>query len=522
MNSYTQRDLSNSSLELADASAIDALKTVSYNRAILNNDMATAYRIMDIKPESNIDMIKDMQIKQNIKEELQNKALTDQIFAQARLKDSSMSKQTIENKLLNLTTEQKQKIKLLLPTLNKEELEQVMDDNFKTVLKETEQPKNSSNYKAVFKSIDRLAAKQKDTRSELGVWDIDLKNKIKFNVDKDGGKPLLTVKNKVTGTNTPYFLTPALYGMLTLQPQTLVDNNILLNMNDIELKSAVLNYGLIMEDIKKAEPNYFSRSENTDKIKGLTQLIEYYKTGQTTNPSDSTQHAIDYEEQKKKKRKIEDDTIVEEQKDIPKTRSKVKSKKEPTGKTDKTTNQSDNIQPTIDDEKKKDKESKTKTGKKGKGLSDKEPKIQFGKYYIDRKKLVKHKILSISDSRGLKIKGFPNMQVSNDMVKFFTNKQVNTNKYKLNDVEQIVINKLLNRADANIGVSKKKLIKNDCSQMIDILKNDLMIVCGELDAQNNNPELKKQLSEIIRKLLLLNAITQNMAVKLTQEYINNI
>jgi hypothetical protein len=131
-------------------------------------------------------------------------------------------------------------------------------------------------------------------------------------------------------------------------------------------------------------------------------------------------------------------------------------------------------------------------------------------------------LLSLSAPNGLKINNFPSIKVSDNLVKVLSKKQVNTNKIQLSNVEQALLQRLSNRSDAELGVSKQKLIKDDTQSMIGMLKNDLVLVTGELDANNDNPELKDRLSEILRQLVITGGISRATALKISKEYIGNV
>ncbi len=279
MNSYTQRDLSNSSLEKAQLAEQQALKTVSYNRAIASNDIATADHIMNIEPASQIDRMKELGISKELTEKVEQQVLTDQIMAQARLKDSNISRVMVENKLLNLNTEQKQKIKQLLPTLDRDELQQIMMDGFESALNpKSNESKKVSNDDA-YKLVDRLAVRQKDSKSEITIWEQDFPQ-IEFIEDKTNS--VLTLIDNTNNAKKQYLLTPSLYAILRLQPKTLKDNNVLVNFTDREAIQAVLDYDDIIKQLNTIDPAYFKHANRSEKLNSVKSFVRNIQGSHST------------------------------------------------------------------------------------------------------------------------------------------------------------------------------------------------------------------------------------------------
>lgn len=491
MQPAIQRDLSDTSIEKAQVAEKEALKVISYNRAIANGDIATAELISgDIK--SNIGELEALSRKRINEDKVENEALAQQIYHQAKLKDASVSKVMIDNKLLNLNTEQKKELKKILPTLDKDEIQQIMWEDL--LNSKADRTSTIETNIEGYKLIDKLAIKQKDSKSEITVWEHEVPE-IEFVEDKT--RRMLTIKNKVTNTVKQYHLTDALYSMLKLQPTTMKEQKVLLLFPKHENERALQDYVSIQEEIETVSPKYFDGTGRSKKLQFIKKAITNIKSEPTTASGDVPQQLyLGFEPVKPEP---EPEPII----DIPVASSRVKRETKL--------------------ESKNDSESTPSKGKKkrGKGIAV-DPKIPFGKFLIDRKKLMRQNILSISDQRGLKVNGFPNISVSDNMVKFFTRKQLNTKKYNLTDVEQQLISRLMNRANAEIGVSKSKLIKEDSKQIVNILKNEMEVVCGELNAGNDNPELKNQLADILKKLLLLGAITKEMARRIAREFISDV
>jgi hypothetical protein len=153
--------------------------------------------------------------------------------------------------------------------------------------------------------------------------------------------------------------------------------------------------------------------------------------------------------------------------------------------------------------------------------NSKSPKIAFGKYLIDRKKLKKG-ILSMTDARGMKIADFPNMQISPTMMKFLTLKQLNTNKYKFSGPEKQFLTKLIQKSNVEVTGSKTKLLQSDGVNYADLLKKDLELIIGEIDSGNDNEELIEKLSETLRQLVLMGHLTRRDAKKIIKEYIGDV
>ena len=147
-----------------------------------------------------------------------------------------------------------------------------------------------------------------------------------------------------------------------------------------------------------------------------------------------------------------------------------------------------------------------KITKTGQGL-----KLGFGKFLIDITKLKKHNILSITYLNKTKVPGFPNVQVSDNLKNVILKKQVNTKKVNLTNTEKLFLQKLIKKADADIGKSKQTAISGADMGTVDELKEELELLMGHISAGNDNPQVLRELMQNLQKLVMLGAITQKQA-----------
>ena len=147
--------------------------------------------------------------------------------------------------------------------------------------------------------------------------------------------------------------------------------------------------------------------------------------------------------------------------------------------------------------------------------------IQFGHVNLYLKKLYFKNILSISKQNGLKIAGFKNTPVSDEFVKIVMKISKNgeptageLHSLKINE------NELLDNLLHVSGLHKKN-ISGSASNTIKKIKEKLELVEGEIEAGNNNPELKKQLYEHLFKLVNFDVITDGQARKHYKEIVDN-
>jgi len=143
-------------------------------------------------------------------------------------------------------------------------------------------------------------------------------------------------------------------------------------------------------------------------------------------------------------------------------------------------------------------------------------KLGFGKFLIDIAKLKKHNILSITYLNKTKVPGFPNVQVSDNLKNVILKKQVNTKKVNLTNTEKLFLQKLIKKADADIGKSKQTAISGAHMGTVDELKEELELLMGHISACNDNPQVLKELVQNLQKLVMLGAITQKQAKALLQ------
>ena len=160
--------------------------------------------------------------------------------------------------------------------------------------------------------------------------------------------------------------------------------------------------------------------------------------------------------------------------------------------------------------------ARTKTTGTGvrKGVSgrNREEKVMWGKLLINLPKLQQN-IVSISDLNRKKITGLPSIVVS-DPVKNAIVAMIQGKKPSIKDMttdERKYIEMLSKRSGVKDG--------GCCSDEDPTSRFDLII--GEIQAGNNNPALKNELSMMINVLLKHKKITKEQALAFTDEYIMN-
>lgn len=162
--------------------------------------------------------------------------------------------------------------------------------------------------------------------------------------------------------------------------------------------------------------------------------------------------------------------------------------------------------------KQKKKPKKKPTVQKGKSLKDVPSHCEFGKLIILLKKLYETNMLSVKDKNNINVQGIPNQKVSNNFVnilmKICTNKKINKKDINnLNQKETILYNVLLSKA----GLSKD--YDSDIQNTVKTIKNRLQLIEGQIQAGNNNNDLKKELYSIIFQLANIGAISISSARK---------
>ena len=147
--------------------------------------------------------------------------------------------------------------------------------------------------------------------------------------------------------------------------------------------------------------------------------------------------------------------------------------------------------------------------------------IQFGHINLYLKKLYFKNILSIAKQNGQKVAGFKNTPVSDEFVKIVMKISKNgeptageLHSLKLNEHE--LLDNLL-----HVSGLHKKNISGSASNTIKKIKEKLELTEGEIEAGNNNPELKKQLYDLLFKLVNFDVITDGQARKHYKEIVNN-
>ena len=158
------------------------------------------------------------------------------------------------------------------------------------------------------------------------------------------------------------------------------------------------------------------------------------------------------------------------------------------------------------------------TFKLGFGLNN---KLKFGNFLIDAKKL-KHNVLSITNKAGHKVKGFPNVEISDNFKKVFTKQKVNSKKLVLSENERAYLQHLLQKSDAELSKSKTTVMGQPVAYMSDDvkeLKDRLNVLIGELDANNDSPAIKDEISQIITRLVQKGKINREQAAEFMKTFV---
>ena len=145
-------------------------------------------------------------------------------------------------------------------------------------------------------------------------------------------------------------------------------------------------------------------------------------------------------------------------------------------------------------------------------------KFVFGKIKIDLNKLFYRNLLSITDSKGKQMNGYPNKRVSDNFVdvifKILENKTITKTDLKNIHSERIIYDNLIVLS----GIHKSKSIPTTIEDTAPEMKNRLGLIVGEIEAGNSNKELLKELHELLFKMSQINLISRSAATK----YYNNI
>jgi hypothetical protein len=136
--------------------------------------------------------------------------------------------------------------------------------------------------------------------------------------------------------------------------------------------------------------------------------------------------------------------------------------------------------------------------------------INFGRNKLLLHKLYYNNILSVKDSKMHSIENMPNKHVSDNFVKMvynIYNNKIHNNDFNLSNSEQELLSLLLYVS----GLNKKNNIDIKRDDNIKKLKERFTLVESQIKAGNNNPVVKEELKQIIKKLYLFKVISLNIA-----------
>jgi hypothetical protein len=142
--------------------------------------------------------------------------------------------------------------------------------------------------------------------------------------------------------------------------------------------------------------------------------------------------------------------------------------------------------------------------------------INFGKNKLLLNKLYYNNILSVKDGKMHSIETLKNQHVSDEFVKVIYNIYNNqaNNDINLSDKELELFHLLLFVS----GLNKKKNIDIKRDDNVHKLKERLLLVESQIKAGNNNPVVKEELKQIIKKLYLYKAISLNNAKEYIKQF----
>lgn len=151
------------------------------------------------------------------------------------------------------------------------------------------------------------------------------------------------------------------------------------------------------------------------------------------------------------------------------------------------------------------------------------PKISdFGNKKILLNKLYYRNVLSVKDKKGHSIEKLPNTVVSDDFVKIIMmlsdNKKPSIEAMTIRDNLEDSEKELLSLLLFITGINKNKNIDISKVENVKKLKNRLNLVEAQIVAGNNNPEVKKEMKQIINKLYLYGAISYNHAKEYIKQF----
>jgi len=136
--------------------------------------------------------------------------------------------------------------------------------------------------------------------------------------------------------------------------------------------------------------------------------------------------------------------------------------------------------------------------------------INFGRNKLLLNKLYYNNILSVKDSKMHSIENMPNKHVSDNFVQIIYNiynNKIDNNDFNLSNSEQELLSVLLYVS----GLNKKNNIDIKRDDNVKKLKERFTLVESQIKAGNNNPVVKEELKQIIKKLYLFKAISLNSA-----------
>lgn len=149
------------------------------------------------------------------------------------------------------------------------------------------------------------------------------------------------------------------------------------------------------------------------------------------------------------------------------------------------------------------------------------PKVcPFGKVAINLHNLFYKNILTVKHKNGINIPAFKNVKVSDNMVKLVM-KQCQGQSIRRADYENLTVlereiyDKLIYVAGLHKTTEHHSVDKSK-----ENYKNRLEVIVGEIEAGNNNPDLLKQLYEILHTLVSFNVLANNEAKRYYNDYKN--
>lgn len=155
-------------------------------------------------------------------------------------------------------------------------------------------------------------------------------------------------------------------------------------------------------------------------------------------------------------------------------------------------------------------------------LKKQEAKMPFGKFALNLDKLRKN-IVSLSyPNTGLKVNGFSNMHVSDDVIKLLMKKKIHK-PVNLSEEEKLYLNKLFEKAGIVPKPSKVKAIgKPKEISNKEYLSNRSELLMGEIDAGNDNKAIRNELNKVVDEMVRKGMLTNVDASVILSHYVANI